>query len=472
MAVSILSARVLGPEIVGGIGILNLWLLYAGLVRTGTLDAAVRDIPHLTGVGNDESAQRVQNVAFTYEGLLTFLCFLVLLAASRFYSTPWLASGMLVIAFSSVIGMTNIVVTNISYARQRFKVIVRANYLSRLLGPLTVLATLYWLGLYAVLLGPIVAGLASLAVLLWPGQGTRLRFSICWDRQEALRLAKSGVPIAIAGLAYWALLTIDRTVLAASWPLETTGHYIFASSMVVVLLGLLADFGRVLGPILQQEIAQAGSVSAVGGEGKSLAILIVCAASITVNFAQAGFAPFVSTVLPRFVASVPVFETLSFLVIAVSATIVPSSILYSVAANRQRQSMLIWGGGLLIGGALVSGVLFLGGNSVAVAGAMVVTLAFVAIAHYIALQRFWFVQTGDAVLFWLWMVGIALFSGLVWQALYSPIGYQGKNEVLAMVWRLSIVGFSWGAVALLYLIVTHKVREVLGVLHRALQRMC
>ena len=102
----LITARVLGPDLLGAIRFLGLWSFYAGLIKTGVFDGAQREMLHLIGQGKQDHAISVQNLGLAVEGIFTILPVGVMLGASFFYDDPLFKYGMILTALSFFLSAT------------------------------------------------------------------------------------------------------------------------------------------------------------------------------------------------------------------------------------------------------------------------------------------------------------------------------------------------------------------------------
>jgi len=101
---NIIIATLLAPKDYGVIGFLGLWTMYSGLVNPGILSAGQREIPYLLGKGEEKESLRVQNISITGDLLYSLLPFLVIFSSSFFFSDLIIKIGLIITAFSFIIG--------------------------------------------------------------------------------------------------------------------------------------------------------------------------------------------------------------------------------------------------------------------------------------------------------------------------------------------------------------------------------
>ena len=157
LPVSIYIATILVPEEYGVFGFLGLWAMYAALIRPGLTTSGYREIPVLLGKGEEKEALRIQNIAITSDMLYSILPIVVILGASLFYSEPLLKYGLVITA----IGYGAMRLVNywdgVNFLRQNFNITAKGKLIAAIVSPLVMVASVYWLKVYALLMAPIYA---------------------------------------------------------------------------------------------------------------------------------------------------------------------------------------------------------------------------------------------------------------------------------------------------------------------------
>ncbi|MDE2236748.1 MAG: oligosaccharide flippase family protein, partial [Elusimicrobia bacterium] len=215
---NLVVARLVGPTALGAVGLVGLWLLYAGLLRPGLLSAAYRQMLHFGGSGNPERALHAQNVALTYEGALVPVASLALMSAGLLYRRPLLRIGMFLAGATFLVQSFVRYQEQLQWAGHRFGLIARANLINRIFNPILDVAGAWLIGAYGLLIAPILTALATIC-FYWraaPASG----FRPTRDDAKAKELLAAGLPLTMITVLYWGFRTSDRTMVAAWFPLK------------------------------------------------------------------------------------------------------------------------------------------------------------------------------------------------------------------------------------------------------------
>lgn len=297
LVVSLVAARLLGPDVWGHWFLLNLMLLYGSAFHLGVTNGMNREVPLQRGRGDPERIEVVQGVALTgvLWGSLVGASGLVLSAA--FLTEPVLRSALPWMAF--LFAITQVY----NYLQTRLKSEGRFGRMSgqqagfALLLPTLALPLTAWAGLPGFISGQAVATvLVVVALALDPATPLRPRASFrAWRA-----LVRIGLPIMLAGLLYALLTTVDRWVIGSVLGTTDLGHY----SLAILILGVLALVPRVIGQQIYPRMAGAygrtGSLSEVHRWAKRQSLVSTGVTLPLAAVIAAATPPFVRWALPEY----------------------------------------------------------------------------------------------------------------------------------------------------------------------------
>jgi O-antigen/teichoic acid export membrane protein len=444
LPVNILVARILGPELLGVVGIVTLWQLYASLSKLGIFNAAYRELPPLLAAGKTERATYVQNIGITGEALYLLLPITVMLWAGWTQGNPLLRWGLMLSALTfglmEVLGFA----THLQWAHQRFGLIAKTTFLSTIVNAGFLLGTVSTLKVYAPLLAPGLSALVLLgAYALW---SPALGYKPQWDWQELWRLLKIGLPLGLLSIFYWGFRTVDRAVIAESLPLTAMGQFTFIMQFINIAISVVADFGNVLQPTLWAELGPQTDWEVLRPRLRRLSWFILAVTCAGATAAQAGFGAFVYWFVPRFSPSIPTFETLAFLLACGTAGFVPVHLLTSAYLNRQKLVAAIYGIGVPLNVALAYSAVRLGWGINGVAVSSVVAQALVSGILLWVMRHYYARHTKELIGFYaslIGLVGVSLVIFIIYQT--GPFAFvAGGSIVVALIWRLGLAGIIWG----------------------------
>lgn len=357
----IVAARWLGPDRYGRAQAVLFLFLLASLVRTGVFEGGVRAYVHAVAVGNHEGARRAQNVAVTLETVVSAVPGLLLLTGALFVDDSIRRRGLLLAPLAVVATSFSSYLSGLYVARERFSTVARASLVRAVLAPGLMVLGIPVIGAVAVIAAPVVADLAVIAVLVAarPRLGLRVEF----DATLARPLIRTGLPLGLAAIVYWAYRLVGSGSIALTQPPVEYGIYAFAAIPVTVLARGISTLHTVLMPAVWGEMADARRAESWGRPAARATILLVVTAGALTSVCHAGFGPVVHLLTPRFGASVPVLEVLAFNILLLSVAAVPSLVLDSVMVNRQVRHLGIWAAALLANVA-ANAVVLAGGKGV------------------------------------------------------------------------------------------------------------
>lgn len=339
LPVMVVLGRKLSPEAFGTVASVTLVLLYAGLVSPGFTNASAREIAHHTDEGESPLVDKIESVANGSDFLFSLGIFGLILGAAFLQKTPIHIIGFIIISFIYISERIKTYYFNANYYRQNFNVNVLANTAGSLANPLTAVLFVGLIGAYALLVAPLAA---SLATTVYYFCCSKRRIHFAWDSEEAKRLFKEGIVLSLGGIVFWAFRLSDRTAVTLFMSESDLGHYFYAMSFVLMALGILADFGRVLESMLWSETGRSKSAMELRGDIKKLSLFIACVGGATIPALQLGYFLTVSTMVPKFGNTTSLFNVMSLGIYPVLLVMVPNVMLKSKMMSKERSILTIY----------------------------------------------------------------------------------------------------------------------------------
>lgn len=364
LVVTLYVATVLAPEEYGIYGFLSLWLLYAGLIGPGILSAGYREMPVLFAKDNQKEALRIQNISLSSQMLYLVVPFAVILGASFFYPDMVTKIGLLLTATTYVMSQLASSWSSMNFVREKFNTIAGGNLIAAIIAPIITLLSINWLGVYALLIAPLVASLFQWAYYLKWGS---INYSFKFDRAEIIRLLRIGIILQALAFVYWAFRLADRTIISATLPLEQLGLYTYAMTFLMYALTIPTNFGNVLQPILWKAAGKAANIYEGFKDTTRITVYMALGVAILIPAAQLCYYLIINLIATKYTGSIPIFYVLSYNLYLVSLSIVPGLVLGASMVNRQNISLALWTIGLAVSIALDLLVISLGYGVVGVA---------------------------------------------------------------------------------------------------------
>ncbi len=345
LGVTLYAGTVLLPEEYGAYGLLSLWLTYVILAAPGIYTAASREIPVLLGKGQEKEALKVQNISISAELLCTIVPAAFVTGFSFFYTETVMRTGLLIIAASYVTVRLSSMWAYINFTRERFNKVAVGNFITALVSPAIVFATLHWLKVYALVIGPLAAYIV-LVIYYFTRGSIDFRFTL--DRREVIRLFKIGIVLQGLAIVFMAYRMVDRTVIASALSREQLGLYVFAAGFLAYALSFFEDFARVLQPVLWRHASTAASVSDGFKDTRRIAVYLALGTAVLIPLAQLVFILIATLVTKKYAGSISVFNVLSYNLYLMAIAIIPTLILNSSLVNKQKLTLLFYAIGLVV----------------------------------------------------------------------------------------------------------------------------
>lgn len=380
---------VLSPEKYGIYGILVLWLTYAPLIGPGLLATARREIPALLGIDKVKEAQGVQNIAISGELLYMTLPFLAMIGASFFFSQPEMKYGLIAVGVTFIAMQLVNFWSGVIIIREFFGVVVKGNVILAIIIPVLTMATVNWLGIYSLILSPLIASLCTYIFFI----KTRiLKFHFVWNTLEVKRLLGIGIVLQLISLIYWGFRLVDRTIVASVLPLTDVGIYTAAAIFVTYAQVLPTDFSRILTPVFWKESATQGFADTY-----RIVVYIALATAMLIPCMQLLFYLVREILTQEYIASIPVFNILSYNIYLAMICTVPNLILTSRVANRQNVMLFVYLIGLVLNIGLSLLAIHLGWGIKGVALTTVIVQGLLAISTFCISHKYVFKKLQDSL---------------------------------------------------------------------------
>jgi O-antigen/teichoic acid export membrane protein len=436
--VTLYAGAVLLPEEYGTYGLLSLWLTYVTLAAPGIYFAASREVPVLLGKRQEEDALRVQNIAISTELIYTIIPAAFIVAVAFFYQDTVMSRGLLIIAASYVAMRTSAMWASMNLVRERFNKVAVGNFITAIVSPAVVFASLHWLKVYALVLGPMAAYIALMIYYLTRGN---IGFRFTFDKSEIIRLVKIGIVLQGLTIVLAAFRIVDRTVIASTLTREQLGLYVFAIGFLTYALSFFEDFARVLQPVLWRHAGAAGSIVDGFKDTRRIAVYLALGTAILIPLAQLIFILVTTLITKKYTGSVPIFNVLSYNLYLMATAIIPTLILNSSLVNKQKLTLLFYAIGLAVSAGLDVLVVKLGYGVVSIAWVTIGTRGLVTLILYGIVKKYIFETATDFRKFAI-MIVIPLAASLPFYFLHVYL-----NDVITSLWALAGISLAAQAVA-------------------------
>jgi len=445
--IQIIIGMFLIPEEYGIISFVALWSLYAGLINPGMLSAAQREIPYLIGKKEERQSMRVQNIAISSDLLYSIVPFLAILCASFLYSNKVIKIGLIITAFSFFsTRFVNYWVT-INFIKQNFTVVAKGRLINSILSSIIIIISIYWIGIYSVLIAPLVC---TLIVGIYYFKKAPIGYSFLFEWAETVRLIKIGFIFSLSGVIFYVYRMTDRTIIASFLSLHDLGLFTFAMMFVMFGINFLADFGRVLEPILWEHSGKSKNPEDSFNNTKRMAIYMALVTAMIIPLVQVGYNLTVKLILPKYIESISLFFILSNMLYLASMSTIPGVILNSVVVNKQALATGVYAIGVAINIILDLFMIHMGYGIEAIAFVTVLSQGIATFVLYFLAWKYMIKQGNELALFlrqtmlpFIISVTFSVFHGFFYSSTILSVWFLSVISILFQVilWYFIILLF-------------------------------
>ena len=257
MLVAIATKAILGTVGAGYWAVIKVFSSYGEYSDLGTRNAMIREIPRFMGAGKESEAQKMENSAYAFTILASFVSSAVIAAIAFYTKDPVLQKGLWICAFLVI--ATQLYNFSLTLLRT-FKKIGCLSFII-VLNMVTVglfsVAGALWKGILGMAIGVCAATFVSALSAYFFG---KMRFRVAWNSKEILRLIKIGFPMVIISYALVTFLSLDTLMIGKMIGIQAVGLYTIGL-MSVQQIGSLGRFSQIiLLPHIQERYGRTGSL--------------------------------------------------------------------------------------------------------------------------------------------------------------------------------------------------------------------
>lgn len=449
--VNIAIAKKLGPELFGMAGFILLFLQYAGVIRLGFIHAGYREWISERHKGNEMHAMKIQNVSITDEVLFSFIPVILLFVSGFYFSENFYRIGFWMSSLLLLLLTADRIFGTVHLSFERFNLSSRNRFLVSAVGPILSLILISYVGLYALLLSPIIVTLVS--IVLWLVISPPVHYKPVWDIEFTRKLILIGLPMSLVSFTFTILRVSDRTVVAFLLSPEELGYFNFASAIILAIAMLVNDFSTVLTPIIWGEVSRNGFSQTTASNIKRVTLNTLMAAGFIINLIQAALGMLLIKFVPNYAKSFPLLDILIFNLIPFQLLVIPDIILQSQNVQRQWTVLKLYAFGVLL--ILISGYLSIkfGFGIYGVVYTAVLSQLIIAFSGNYFIDRYLFRIASERIHYYSHITAIILVTVLVYQIFQTtPFTTEMQDvDMSKLVLRIAFVVLVWG-----FLVFTNK----------------
>jgi hypothetical protein len=214
-------------------------------------------------------------------------------------------------------------------------------------------------------------------------------------------------------------------------------------------INFLADFGRVLEPILWEHSGKIKNPEDSFNETKRIAIFMALVTAMIIPLVQLGYNFVVKLVVPKYIESIPLFFILSNMLYLASMATIPNIILNSVVVNKQAFVTGIYAFGLGVNIIFDLFLLHIGYGIRAIALVTILSQSIITFVSYFIARKHMIRQKKEFLLFLMQItfpfiisVLFSVFHGFLRSTILSPWLFSAVSVVSQLIiWSLILTIF-------------------------------
>lgn len=417
----------LHPQQYGILGGLNLFTRYAGYLDVGFLPAMERDVPMLTGSGDEEAVQRVKSTAFLVNLFTTFIysLFLVVLAVllkpTLSLQALWGFTAFIVLV---IFGRLSDYYRFLFRGRGRFGAVSAMVVINSAATLLVIVPLVYFWRLYG-----FYAGAICVSIFVWVIFFIirKERTILYFDRGEFWRMLKIGLPMFLMGIGGTVLMTLDRFFIIYYLTTTELGYYTISVTISMFVFLLPVNISKVLAQNLFLEYGKTQSEKTLRDYVSKTTAVISTALAVLIALASCFYPLVLYVFLNHYIPAMDATFLLLVAVFFLGVIIGPANTL--IAQNRQLNIFFIQLVSILLTGLLcfLSSLMQMG--IIGIAGSMVIGFAIYAV--FVCIYTFRLISMpAKAVVAYILEIILPLAYSL--SALYATVRLFPAPEVIGM----------------------------------------
>lgn len=301
---TLLTARMVAPEMLGSFNAVLLAVPYISILQFGVVNGLGRELPFEIGRGNKERAERHVAAASAWMLLLAATSFVCLCAVASWF---WIGgerrrSGALVAAaFQAAYYLYAQQFLQVTYRTrgdfQKLAVVLMVEALLTLGG-----VALVWISPFAGLCIRTILVACIMGPIMWTWRP--MKTIPCWDRTSMVHLVKIGLPIYIVGQMFALWPTLNSTWVAAALGSKAFGFYALSLMVTTAVNLAITSLQQVVYPRMAEEYGRTQDVGAALRPALRATVWLAVAFTVLCGVGWFCLPTVVRAVLPKYQAGV------------------------------------------------------------------------------------------------------------------------------------------------------------------------
>ncbi len=311
LAAALLTRRFLGPLQMGIWTTLQIVVEYSKYTTLGVTTAMSREIPYLLGKQQDDKAEEIKNLVFTFSiatGFFVSLGIVLFSFLTNGIFRPEITYGLLFVSAMIFLLRLNNIYVSLLRCYKNFYLAGNQLILSAIVNALLIA----WLGYAFKIYGFMAALLLSLLFnIAFVQYFTRWKFKWRFSRPEFQPLMAYGFPLMMTGILTTVFRSLDKIFIAKQMGFEMLGYYSLGVMASSFISNISTSIGIVLFPHFQNKFGERDSRNDLknyvlkSSVGYALLMPLIIGPVWT-------FLPWlISVFLPHFVPGIPAMKYLS-----------------------------------------------------------------------------------------------------------------------------------------------------------------
>lgn len=328
--------KFLTPEMYGFLNIINQISSFAKYGDIGFTSVVEREYNYEIQKNKDK-AQKVKNIAYSAEIILSIILFVLIFIVAFLYKDNFIVfigiiSSAFILLFTKIMRLYK---TNLRIEKN-FKSFAKFNTFQGIIFNLSIIALIPFIGIYA----PLIIGVVVNSFVLYIFyKKVNLNFKFIIEKKELLRQLKIGIALGGLTFLYGSSIFIERYLIATNFGLKEVGYFAFSMFIIMFMQHFIYDMVRPYIPRVKEEIAK-GNYGILKKYSLYPTIKLVIGIIFLVIFLEWLIPILVFKFFSQYIEALGIIQITLLLLIPISISAFSGYLLYSPGIDRIQEAYI------------------------------------------------------------------------------------------------------------------------------------
>lgn len=342
----IIVGLVLMPSEFGLYNSIYLWFHYLSMVNIGLLSTAGRESAYYFGQEEKEALGiEVQNKAIAIDFLITLGITVAFFCYSFKQQGSFMVTCYLLVGISYLLNKISGYYERFNAARNRFEGVAKANLIGNLVGPILIMFSIFYLGIYALLIMPVVGVVVK---IVYYRKKFPLAFHPVRSFSGMMPFLYSGLFFGISSALSTLYYVVDRTFIKLYLNNTIMGLYSFSLVFTMMMFTLFTNVQSICLDTLNKSSGNVNSEEMLDKATRYIIYLLLFGA-LMITISLPCYYILVNYFLTNYRESGPIFVIFSLMVYFYAMFVLPSALLTSRLMQKEKLMAFIMSVGVVSG---------------------------------------------------------------------------------------------------------------------------